>query len=163
MKPQGRMIVNYCFMMLTWGFVLSSQTSFAQLKSHSFEQIDSLQKVEEKPIAVFIHTSWCKYCGLMRNTTLRNKHVIELLNQNYYFIDFDAEDKRAISFRNHSFTYKPTGNNTGVHQLATLLGTVNGSISYPVFCILNTNYEIVFQYNQYLSPQDMQHILAQLK
>ncbi len=163
MKPNAKIRINYCFMILALGFFLSTQTSFSQLKSYSFEEIDHLQKIEKKPIVIFIHTSWCKYCGLMRNTTLKNKHVVKLLNKNYYFVDFDAEDTRAISFHNNTFTYKPTGNNTGIHQLATVLGTVNGSISYPVLCILNSDYEIIFQHNQYLSPKDMLHILERLK
>jgi thioredoxin-related protein len=97
----------------------------------------------------------------MRNTTLKNSRVIELLNKNHYFVDFDAEHERTISFRNHTFKYQPTGDNTGVHQLATALGTVNGNLSYPTLCFLSSNYEIVFQYGQYLNPTDFLKILEQ--
>ena len=55
---------------------------------------------------------------MMKNTTSKNAHVIEQLNEHYYFINFNAEENRSINFNGASFSYKPTGNNTGVNQLA---------------------------------------------
>lgn len=141
------------------GMLFSSLTAFSQLKYYSFEQIDSLQKAEKRNVAVFIHTDWCSYCQAMKNVSLKDREVIESLNRDYWFIFFNAEEKKNIRFNNQVFKYRPTGNNVGIHELAEQLGTIENKIAYPVLCILNPDYEIIFQYDQYLTPEDLQRIL----
>lgn len=168
LKPINKLIkrkatIAYAIVAFLLGLMVISHTSFAQqLNTYTFEQVDSLQAVEKRPVLVFMHTRWCKYCGLLRHTTLKNSHIIELLNSKYYYIEFDAEDKRAIIFNKQQFVYRPTGLNTGLHQLATVLGDINGMVSFPALCFLNTDYEIVFQYNQYLNSQELLAILEKL-
>ena len=129
------------------------------LKHYQFSALDSLMLAEQHPVAVFLHTDWCKYCENMEQTTVQNKEVVELLNSQYYFIPFDGEKKDDVTFRNHLFQYQPTGRNTGTHELATALGTMEGSLTYPTFLILNSDYEIVFQYNAFLTAEEMVRIL----
>ena len=139
------------------------QVTFSQINYYSFEHLDSLEKGNSKPIIIFIHTEWCKYCQKMQNTTFKNDSVITLLNNKFYFVDFDAEEKRSVKFNGHTFNYKPTGSNTGIHELAEQLATVDQKISYPTLCFLNSKYEIIFQYNQYLNTHDLLNILHRLK
>ena len=139
--------------------ILHSKAAFSQVRSYRFEQIDSLQKVEKKPVIVFIHTTWCRYCAAMKHSSFKDIRIIELLNKNYYFIDFDAESKKTILFNNTLFNYKPTGDNTGINQLAIALGTIDGTLSYPTLCILNSDYEITNQFKQYLKPTELLTIL----
>jgi len=149
---------------LVWVCVFAqTQTSFAQIPKYQFEQIDSLQQIEKRNIIVFIHTDWCKYCQTMQNTTFKNDSIIKILNTKFYFIDLNAEEQRNISFQKRTFKYKPTGANTGIHELAERLGTVDGKISYPTICILNSDNEIVFQHNQFINAKDLKTILTQIK
>ena len=136
---------------------------FSQIRTYHFEQVDSLQKKQKRNVAVFIHTDWCKYCQTMQNTTFKNDSIIKVLNDKFYFIDLNAEEKRNVIFNNHTFKFKPTGANTGTHELADQLGTVNNKISYPTLCFLNADSEIIFQYNQFINSKDLQIILKRLK
>jgi thioredoxin-related protein len=140
-----------------------SATGFCQLKSNSFEEIDSLQQIQKRKIIVFIHTDWCQFCQRMKATTFKNQEIIEKLNSDFYFIDFNAEEKRDIKFNNQVFKFLPSGNDVGVHDLALQLGTNNKQIVYPVLCVLNEKNEIIFQYSNYLSPKDFKIILEKLK
>nr|WP_199000173.1 thioredoxin family protein [Flavobacterium sp. ASV13] len=140
-----------------------SASGFCQLKRNSFEEIDSLQLIQKRKIIVFIHTNWCQFCQRMKTTTFRDQEIIEKLNSNFYFIDFNAEEKRDITFNNQTFKYKPSGNNVGVHELALQLGTINNQIVYPVLCVLNEKNEIILQYNNYLSPKDFKLLLGKLE
>jgi thioredoxin-related protein len=140
-----------------------TSTGFCQLKSITFEEIESLQQIQKRKIIVFIHTDWCQFCQRMKTTTFKNKEIIEKLNSEFYFIDFNAEEKRDISFHNQTFKYKPSGNNVGVHELALELGTINNQIVYPVLCVLNEKNEIILQYNYYLSPKDFNLLLEKLQ
>lgn len=140
-----------------------TSTGFCQLQSRSFKAIDSLQQIQKRKIIVFIHTDWCQYCQKMKSTTFKNQEIIKSLNSDFYFIDFNAEEKKDISFNNQTFKYQPTGNNVGVHELALQLGTMNNQIVYPVLCVLNEKNEIMVQYNSYLSPKDFKLLLEKLK
>lgn len=135
---------------------------FSQLQSYTFPQLDSLQKTEQRNIVVFIHTDWCRYCQSMKYTTFKDSRVVSLLNEKCWFADLNAEEKADIIFNGWTFRYKPTGNATGIHELAEQLGTISGKITYPVLCILNPDYEIIFQYDQFLSAADLTQLLIQL-
>ena len=139
-----------------------SSTGFCQLKHYSFEEIDRLQQIQKRKIIVFIHTDWCQFCQRMKNTTFKNQEIIDKLNADFYFIDFNAEEKRDVSFNNQTFRYQPSGNNVGIHELAVALGTVNNQILYPVLCVLNEQNEIILQYSNYISPSDFKLILEKL-
>jgi thioredoxin-related protein len=142
--------------------LLLCQLSFGQVNQVRFDQLDSLQKKERRTVAVFLHTSWCKYCGTMKNTTFQNSEVLQLLNQSFYFVSLDIEEKRDISFFGHTFKYKPTGNKLGVHELAEQLGTINGALAYPGISFLNADYEIIHQQEGFLSPKALLYLLKKL-
>lgn len=142
--------------------ILLAQLSFGQMSQVRFEQLDDLQKIEKRPVVVFLHTSWCKYCGTMKNTTFKNDEVINMLNQKFYFISLNVEEKQDIRFRGYTFKYKPTGANTGVNELAEQLGTINGQLSYPSICFLNADYEIIYQQEGYLAVKGFLSMLTRL-
>lgn len=130
-----------------------------QLNTHKCSQLDSLMKVEERPILIFIETDWCKYCHAMKAKSFANDSVKSVLNEKFWFATLDAETKENISFRNDIFSFKPQGNNTGTHELAIALGTVDGKLTFPTLCILNSDYEITFQYAGYLTGTELFEIL----
>jgi thioredoxin-related protein len=153
------MKVFICFVSFFWAI----PQDFAQLNLVQFEQIDSLQKVEKRNVIVFIHTDWCKYCKAMQSKTFKDETVIKEINENFYFVDFDAEEKRKIVFNHATFRFKLNGNNSGIHELAIELGTINSQISYPIVCVLNYKNEIVFQNNSFLNAKDLIKILDKIK
>lgn len=147
-------------LLLLFGVIPSG---FAQLNLVSFEQIDSLQNIEKRKVVIFIHTDWCQFCHAMKNTTFKNEEIIEELNKAFYFIDFNAEEKRTVAFNNTTFQFKPTGNTSGTHELAIALGPINKQLHFPVLCVLNSENEIIFQHSGYLKPKELKLILAKLK
>jgi thioredoxin-related protein len=144
-------------------FFWAIPSGFAQLKTYTFEEAEKVVKENPKPLVVFIHTSWCKYCKMMENSTFKNTDIITLLNNNFYFISFDAESKEDIHFNNHTFSFKPNGQNTGIHELATALATIDSQVIYPTFTILESDFSIVFQKHSFLSNKELVTILGKLK
>lgn len=140
-------------------FLGAIQWSNAQTAALSFEEVDRLQQVDARPLVVFIGTDWCRYCKKMTHTTFQASAVVDLLAEQYYFVVLDAEEKRSIRFRGHDFHFKPTGSHTGIHELAEALATVDGRVAYPSTCILNEQYEIIFQCQQFLSAREMETVL----
>ena len=144
-------------------FFWAIPSSIAQLKTHTFEEAEKLVKENPKPIVVFVHTSWCNYCKMMENSTFKNPEIITILNSEFYFISLDAESKSAIHFNGHMFQFIPRGQNTGIHELATALATINSKVVYPTVAILKSDYSIVFQKHSFLSGKELLVILKNAK
>ncbi|HSD14901.1 MAG TPA: thioredoxin family protein [Flavobacterium sp.] len=142
-------------------FFMASLNGFAQLKTYSFEEAQKLEQQQPKTIFVFVHTSWCKYCKMMENSTFKNPEVVQLLNDNFYFVSLNAEDKSPIVFKNRTFTFKPKGNNTGVHELAEELATIDDQIAYPTFSILDKNNTILLQISDFTDAKTMIGLLKE--
>ncbi len=144
-------------------FFWAIPSGFAQLKTYSFEEAEQLAVKNPKPFVIFIHTSWCNYCKMMENSTFKNPKIIRPLNTDFYFIPLDAESKEDIWFNKHTFRYQPNGTNTGIHELATALATMNHQVMYPTLTILGPDYSILFQHASYLKAQDLLMILEKMK
>src|SRR5690606_28700163 len=112
----------------------------------TFEELSELQCRERRPVLVFIQASWCSYCKAMEQSVFKHPEVIKKLNRHFYTVYLDAESQDGILFSGRLFSFKPTGKNIGIHELAEELASVEGKISYPALCILNADNEIIFQY-----------------
>ena len=132
------------------------------LRTLSFAELDAAMAQEKRIVVAFIHTDWCKICQQMKSTTFHNEQVIQTLNDHFYFVDLNAESTDDITFSGHTFQFKPTGANTGVHELAEQLGTINGELNFPTISILNPQTEIIFQHGGYLDTQEMLAVLNEL-
>jgi thioredoxin-related protein len=151
------------FLFIFFGcFTIYAQESKGKevLNIFTFEEVEEIHQQIPKPILVFLYTDWCKICFGMKKTTFKNRKVIQLLNEKFYFIKLNAEEKQDITFLGKIFTYKPTGINTGMHELAEELGTIKKTIIYPTTIILNTVFEIDAQLTGLYNARKMIGILT---
>jgi len=137
-----------------------SQSEKSELRVFTFEEVEKLQQQKPKPILVFLYTDWCKICFGMKKTTFQNKEVIQLLNDAFYLIYLNGEEKNDISFLGNTYTYKPTGTTTGMHELANELGAVKKRIAYPTTIILNTAFEIDAQLIGFYNSKKMKRVIT---
>jgi len=144
-------------------FTSFSQEKNQKLKTFTFSEVEKMQQKKPKPVIVFITTDWCKICHGMKVTTLENRDIIQLLNEKFYFIKLNGEEKKNITFLEKIFIYKPTGTNTGLHELANQLGSVKNMLSYPTTTILNSNFAIDAQLTGFYSSNRMKRILYEYK
>jgi hypothetical protein len=73
----------------------------------------------------------------------------------------NGEEKKDITFFGKTFKYKPTGTNTGRHELANKLATKEKKIAYPTSIILNTKFEIDVQLIGFYNTKKMTQIITQ--
>jgi thioredoxin-related protein len=76
----------------------------------------------------------------MDKNTFSEPEVAKLLNEKFYAVKFDAEQKGDVVFNGTTFKFVESGNN-GYHQLAAAL--LNNQLSYPTVVFLNENFEII--------------------
>lgn len=150
------LMVPFCLLMAMLPSLMNAQHNW------HFEQIDSLLQVEERPVVVFLHTDWCRYCEAMQQKSFSVEEVQAILSEKYYFVPFDAESEEEVLFRGHQFGFEPTGRGTGVHSLAKALGTIEGELAYPSLVVLNAEYEIIFQYAGFMNARSLTKILVRL-
>lgn len=151
----------FTFWFLILSTIIWSQEK-SELKIYSFNEIEKLHKENPKPVVVFIHADWCTYCHAMEQTTFTNEKVITLLNESFYFVKLNGEQKEDITFLGKTFVFKPYGN-SGTHELALELATIKKRMVYPTTIILNSKFEIDLQLDGYINKRKMTSILKKLK
>lgn len=97
---------------------------------------EAIKKNDTVPKKIFmdIYTNWCGWCTKMDNSTFKDAKVVEYLNEKFHCVKFDAESKKEIVFKGHTFKYTKTGRR-GYHELAISL--LDSKMSFPSFVLLN--------------------------
>lgn len=103
------------------------------IKWYSWEEAIELNKKEQKKIFIDVYTDWCGWCKRMDNSTFKNKDVIKYMNDNFYAVKFNAEQKEEINYKGHTLKYVGKGRR-GYHELAYSL--LDGRMGYPAFVYL---------------------------
>lgn len=132
-----------------------------ELKWTNFEQLVELQRKEARPLMVFIHADWCKFCLMQENNTFTDKEIAQYLNENYYVLKLNGESQEAIRFLGREYRYKSSGAGTGQHQLAEFLGKVDGRLSYPTTVILSPEFQLKGRENGFLNKDEFISLLRQ--
>ena len=110
------------------------------VKWMTFEQAIEKSKTEKRKIFIDVYTEWCGWCKVMDAKTFTDPKIAKLMNDYFYCVKLDAEQKGDIKFANQTFKYIENGGR-GVHQLAAAL--LNNQMSYPNFIFLDEEYKIV--------------------
>ena len=116
----------------------------------TFEKLPKLIQQESKPVMVFIHTDWCKYCLMQDKITFQDSLIVSELNQNYYCVRLNAEADQQIYFLNIMYTKK--GN---IHSLSWVLGAQNNELTFPTTVLLSPQYQITNRWVGYLSKEQL--------
>lgn len=100
-----------------------------------------------KKIFVDIYTDWCGWCKKMDKETFEQSMVASYLNEHFYPVKFDAEQKESITFDGKTFKYIANGRR-GYHELAAAL--LAGKMSYPTVVFLNEDFQLLQRIPGYL-------------
>ena len=138
----------------------TKSNEFTSLKIYDIGDLSQLIKLNDRPIAVFIHADWCNYCRNMEQTTFKDDSVMKKLNEEFYFISFDGESEDEVRYQDKTYRYIPHGTRSGTHELATELATIDDRVSYPTFLIIDADGETPIRYNTFLSASAMTDTLT---
>ena len=121
-------------------FRAQAQDQAAGVKWLTFEEAVERSKTEKRKIFIDVYTDWCGWCKVMDKKTFQNPAVARLLNEKYYPVKFNAEQREDIVFRGTTFKFVEYGNR-GTHQLAAAL--LSNQLSYPSVVFLNEDFDII--------------------
>lgn len=124
----------------------------------TWEQAMELSKKEKKKIVLDVYTDWCKWCERMEEVTFSEPGIAKYLNDNYYPVKFDAEQKQALKYKDKEYKFVKSGPR-GYHELAAaLLGDNN--LSYPSVVFLDENQDVIQAIAGFRSPEEFEQIIT---
>ncbi|MDA8692646.1 DUF255 domain-containing protein [Saprospiraceae bacterium] len=122
---------------------LLSVGMFAQEKINwlTWEEAQEIHSVTEKKFFIDIYTDWCKWCDKMEKSTLSEPSIVKYINENYYAVRFDAEDKNEIIFKDKVFKPIKSFGKRPTHELA--IEIMSGNIGYPTIVFIDENLKVI--------------------
>lgn len=139
--------------LLVW--IVPAISSYGQVKWMTFEEAVERSKTEKKKIFIDVYTDWCGYCKIMDKNTFNYPEVARVLNENFYPVKFNAEQREDVEFDGHVFRFVPAGR---YHELAASL--LNNKLSYPTVVFLTENFEMIQPLPGYRKAEEF-HMIVQ--
>ena len=122
----------------------------------TFEQLSDSLTVNPKKVLISFHTDWCTYCRKMHREVFTKPAVVEIVNADYYAVQFDAESTDTVHFDGQAFVNnQATQRRKGFHDIALLLGSRNGTFTVPVTMVLDQNFTVLSRHFEYLDSRQL--------
>lgn len=135
-----------------------SETASAKHAIHwlSMEEAYKLNKAEPKKWMIDVSTEWCGWCKRMDASTFSDSIIIQYVNDNYYAVALDGEEKEDIVLDDQTFKFIAEGRR-GYNELPATL--MQGKMSYPTIIFMNSEMQVYQALPGYKSNKDLHPIL----
>jgi thioredoxin-related protein len=120
-------------------------------------EAEAAMKKAPRKVWIDFYTGWCGWCKVMDKKTFSNPNVIQYMNEHFYAIKIDAEQKEPITFQGKEFIYLPEQR---VNQFAVEL--MRGQLSYPTSVFLEEGFQTPMAIPGYQDVAHMEMILKYL-
>ena len=123
----------------------------------TFEEAVEKSKTEKRKIFIDVYTDWCGWCKVMDKKTFSAPAVAKMLNEQFYPVKFNAEQREDVIFNGTTFKFIEYGSR-GTHQLAAAL--LNNKLSYPTVVFLDEDFKMLLPLPGYREAPEF-HKIAQ--
>lgn len=128
-----------------------------KIQWRTWDEVQELNKKEQRKIFVDIYTSWCGWCKKMDKATFQQDHIAKYINENYYAVKFDAEYKEDINFNGKIYKYVKNGRK-GYNELAAEI--TRGKLSYPTIVFLDEQQKVLQPIPGFQGPDMFEMIMT---
>jgi thioredoxin-related protein len=138
--------------------IVSPAHSQDKIKWMSFAEAMEKNKEYPKHFFIDVYTDWCGWCKKMDASTFVDPVIVKMMNENFYAVKLDAEQKDTIWFQDKAFVNPNPEGRKSSHQMAQAL--LKGKMSYPSFVFLNSGTEWLTVVNGYRKSPDLEMYLT---
>ena len=118
----------------------------------SFHDLEAAQKTEQKKVFVDVYTDWCGWCKKMDASTFLDEKLVGYLNENYYCVKLDGEEKEILKYKGQEFKFVKSGRR-GYNELPHQL--LRGRLSYPTLVFLDENSDVLQDFRGFRNAKDL--------
>lgn len=122
----------------------------------TLEEAVEKSKTEKRKIFVDVYTDWCGWCKVMDKNTFSEPKVAKILNEKFYPVKFNAEQRQDVVLNGHTYKFI-TVENRGYHELAAAL--LNNQLSYPTVVFLDDNFNMIQPLAGYMKPEEFHPVI----
>lgn len=122
----------------------------------SFEEAVEKSKTERKKIFIDVYTDWCGWCKVMDRNTFNDPEVAKILNDKFYPVKLNAEQRADINFDGHTFKFIESGS-SGYHELAAAL--LGNKLSFPTVVFLTEDFKMIQPLAGYVKADEFHKII----
>ena len=139
--------------------LLSSMALFSQdeIKWYTLTEAIELNKTEPRNFIVDVYTNWCGWCKRMDAQTFSNEVIADFVNENYYAVKFNAEQREPIEMGDKTYNFVSNGSR-GYHEMDVVL--TKGRLSYPTIVYLDDELRHLDVVPGYKDAQQLEVYLA---
>ncbi|BDD04602.1 thioredoxin family protein [Aureibacter tunicatorum] len=119
----------------------------SKIKWVTLSEAEQLSKKNPKKVIIDMYTTWCYWCKVMDKKTFSNDDVAAYINDNYYAVKLNAEEKKMFDFQ---------GAQTNGPQLTSTFGVTG----YPTLVVLDSNMKRI---KNIVGFQEPEKLIANLK
>lgn len=150
-----RYLVVLVLSVCSFSFANAGENKEHKIDWLTFEQAEAKMKEKPKKVIVDVYTSWCGWCKKLDKDVYSNDSAIAYINEHFYAIKFDAEQKTPINFTGIIWNYSPEKK---VNDLAVALYQGQG-MSYPTTIFMDEGFKQAQPIPGYLALYQMEGIL----
>lgn len=126
------------------------------VKWYSVEEAFELTKKQPRKIMIDVYTDWCSWCKVMDSMTFSNHIIANYINQNFYAVKFNAEQKSEVVLNGKSYKFIASGRR-GYNELAAQL--LNGKLGYPSVVFLDEQTNMILPIQGYYEAKPFDQVI----
>lgn len=135
----------------------SAKDANKEINWMTVDEVQAAMKKEPRKVLIDFYTGWCGWCKVMDRKTYTNPDIVKYINEKFYAVKFDAEQKESVMFLGKTYEFK--AENRANAFAAELMG---GRLSYPTTVFLMENFQNPAAVPGYLEVPKMETILTYL-
>jgi thioredoxin-related protein len=140
-------------------FVSSLGYSQETINWLKIEDLEAAQAKEPRKVIIDLYTDWCHWCHKMDKNTFQNPGIAAYVNENFYAVRFNAEQKDTIVFKGQKFGFVAKGRK-GYNELAAALA--KGRLSYPTIVYLDLESNLIQAVPGYMDAAAFEKVITYL-
>lgn len=115
----------------------------------SIAEVQKKMKTEPRKVLIDIYAEWCGPCKRMSKYTFTDKNVVEIINEKFYAVKFNAEQLEDVDFLGETYINKGRA-----HDFALQLGATSRGLSYPTIIYFDEDFKKIQSIPGYYEAQE---------